>query len=96
MLQPIMTKIAGRFQVTVPPEIRNLFDLQEGDLLQWDFDEPTGQIHLQPKRAQLLTPLVTGLVNKVRAEMAKEEAAAEKTAAVAKTKHRMVARAGAE
>ncbi len=90
MSQPIVTKIAGRFQVTVPPEIRNLFDLQEGDLLQWDFDEPTGRIHLLPKRAQLLTPLVNALVGKVRAEREMELAAA------AKKKNKMVAQAGAQ
>jgi len=71
MFRPIMTKIAGKFQVTVPPEIRELFDLQEGDLLQWDFDEPSSQILLAPKRAQLITPVIRRLVGDARTERAK-------------------------
>jgi AbrB family looped-hinge helix DNA binding protein len=86
MFRPIMTKIAGKFQVTVPPEIRELFDLQEGDLLQWDFDEPSTRILLAPKRAQLITPVIRRLVGDVRAERAKE--------AVEKQPRQKVARAG--
>jgi AbrB family looped-hinge helix DNA binding protein len=89
MFRPIITKIVAKFQVTVPPEIRKLFDLREGDLLQWDFDEASSQIVLQPKRATLLSPVVRRLVNEARAgENEKKEDAAAKIAA------KKVARAG--
>ena len=55
-MRPITTKIVSKFQVTVPPEIREIFDLQEGDLLEWSFDEATAQIRVIAKRAQLITP----------------------------------------
>ena len=91
MFRPVMTKIVGKFQVTVPPEIRELFDLQEGDLLQWDFDEPRTQIILAPKRAQLISPSVRKLVGDARAERAKaakapEEAPAKKVARAGTTR----------
>ena len=53
--RPVLTKIAGKFQVTVPPEIRSLFALREGDLLEWSFDPKTSLLVVTPKRAQLIT-----------------------------------------
>jgi AbrB family looped-hinge helix DNA binding protein len=54
-MRPVLTKVAGKFQVTVPPEVRALFDLREGDLLEWSFDPSDSRLTLTPKRAQLLT-----------------------------------------
>ena len=70
MERPVTTRILGKFQVTVPPEIRNIFDLQEGDLLDWKFDEGSGEIRVIAKRARLLTPRVMELVEKSRKERA--------------------------
>jgi len=86
MSKAIITKIAAKFQVTVPPEIRGIFDLQEGDLFQWEFDEPNAQLLLIPKRAQLLTPMVKNFIGGLRAkrEKAREEAAKEPQKIVAK------------
>ena len=95
MFRPIVTKIVAKFQVTVPPEIRNLFDLREGDLLQWDFDESSSQIVLLPKRAQLLSPIVRKLVGEDRAEKAEKAAKTpEAEAATEVPSRRKVARAG--
>lgn len=94
MFRPIITKIVAKFQVTVPPEIRDLFDLHEGDLLQWNFDEASSQIILQPKRATLLSPVVRRLVGEARGEKSQKPAAlAEAEAATAEPVKR-VARAG--
>ena len=57
-LRPLKTTIVGKFQITVPLEIREMFDLQEGDVFEWNFDEDTGRISLLPMRPQLLTPRV--------------------------------------
>jgi len=70
MERPVTTRILGKFQVTVPPEIRDIFDLQEGDLLDWKFDERSGEIRVIAKRAQLLTPRVMELVEQSRKERA--------------------------
>jgi bifunctional DNA-binding transcriptional regulator/antitoxin component of YhaV-PrlF toxin-antitoxin module len=70
MERPVTTRILGKFQVTVPPEIRNIFDLQEGDLLDWKFDEQSGEIRVVAKRARVLTPRVMELVEKSRKERA--------------------------
>jgi bifunctional DNA-binding transcriptional regulator/antitoxin component of YhaV-PrlF toxin-antitoxin module len=70
MKQAITTRIVGKFQTTVPPEIREIFDLREGDLLDWMFDNRTGEISLIPKRAQLITPQVLDLVEKSKARKA--------------------------
>jgi bifunctional DNA-binding transcriptional regulator/antitoxin component of YhaV-PrlF toxin-antitoxin module len=72
MPQPILTRIAGTFQATVPPEMREIFELQEGDLLQWDFDEANARILLLPKRAQVLTPVMRKAIDEVRAERSKK------------------------
>ena len=66
-MRPITTRIVSKFQVTVPPEIREIFDLQEGDLLEWDFDAATGEMRLIAKRAQLITPRVLELVEESKA-----------------------------
>jgi AbrB family looped-hinge helix DNA binding protein len=65
-MRPVTTRIVGKFQVTVPPEIREIFGLQEGDLLEWIFDEASQQIRLIAKRAQLITPQTVELANKSR------------------------------
>ncbi len=66
-MSPVTTRIVGKFQITVPPEIREIYDLQIGDLLEWTYDEATGQIHLAAKRAQLITPRVLELENELDA-----------------------------
>lgn len=75
-LKPIVTKIAGKYQVTVPPEIRDLFDLREGDLFEWSFDESAEAIRVIPKRAQLLTPQVRSEIDKLRQERFQQAQAA--------------------
>ena len=57
-MKPAVAKIAAKFQVTVPPEVRNLYDLQEGDLLEWKFDNESGVLTVEPKRAALLSPVL--------------------------------------
>lgn len=74
MSRPILTRIAGKFQVTVPTEIRELFELREGDLFQWEYDEASSEIRLLPKRAQLLTPQTRKQIEAVRAAMDKADA----------------------
>jgi len=54
----VTTAIVGKFQVTVPQEIRDLFGLQLGDVFEWKFDAAKGHIALTPMRAQLLTPVL--------------------------------------
>jgi len=75
-MRPATTKIVGKFQVTVPPEIREIFDLQEGDLLEWSFDEATAQIRVVAKRAQLITPRLLELVEESKAARRRETAVA--------------------
>ena len=70
MEREVLTRIAERFQVTVPPEFRDLFDLRVGDLFDWRLDEPTGEIRLLAKRAQLITPQVREKVRAARARQA--------------------------
>ncbi len=72
--KPIVTRIAGKYQVTVPPEIRDIFNLREGDLFQWNFDGASGELHIIPQRAQLLTPQIRLEVEKLR-ESRKQAAA---------------------
>jgi bifunctional DNA-binding transcriptional regulator/antitoxin component of YhaV-PrlF toxin-antitoxin module len=69
------TRIVGKFQVTVPPEIREIFDLQQGDLLEWSFDEATSEIRITAKRAQLITPRVLELAEKSKAAQDRAKAA---------------------
>jgi len=80
-MRPITTKIVGKFQVTVPPEIREIFELQEGDLLEWSFDEATAQIRVVAKRAHLITPRLLELVEESKAARRREIAAAAPRAA---------------
>ena len=70
--RPITTKIAGKFQVTVPVEIRDEFGLQEGDLLEWNLDRETSALIILPKRAQLITPRIREQVRELRARRAKK------------------------
>jgi len=65
-MHPVTTRIVGKFQVTVPPEIREIFGLQEGDLLEWIFEEASQQIRLVAKRAQLITPQTLEVASKSR------------------------------
>jgi AbrB family looped-hinge helix DNA binding protein len=55
-MKPAVAKIAAKFQITVPVEVRNLYGLEEGDLLEWRFDEGSNQLTIEPKRAALLSP----------------------------------------
>lgn len=52
----VVTRIVSKFQVTVPQEVRDVYDLREGDLFEWHFDAEHGHLIVIPKRAQLLTP----------------------------------------
>jgi AbrB family looped-hinge helix DNA binding protein len=65
-MKPVLTKVLAKFQLTIPQEIRTAFGLVEGDLLEWNMDSSTGIITIIPKRAQLLTPLGTDLVEAVK------------------------------
>jgi bifunctional DNA-binding transcriptional regulator/antitoxin component of YhaV-PrlF toxin-antitoxin module len=87
-MQPITTRIVGKFQVTVPPEVREIFGLLEGDLLEWTFDEASGQIRLIAKRAQLITPRVLELVEKSKASRVAATPAAPQTSTPAALKQR--------
>jgi bifunctional DNA-binding transcriptional regulator/antitoxin component of YhaV-PrlF toxin-antitoxin module len=64
---PVTTRIVGKYQTTVPPEIREIYNLQVGDLLEWTFDKASGEIHLIAKRAQLITPRVRELEDEIEA-----------------------------
>ncbi len=61
-MKPAVAKIAAKFQVTVPVEVRNLYDLREGDLLEWTFDGERKQLTVEPKRAALLSPALDQFV----------------------------------
>jgi bifunctional DNA-binding transcriptional regulator/antitoxin component of YhaV-PrlF toxin-antitoxin module len=78
-MQPITTRIVGKFQVTVPPEVREIFGLLEGDLLEWTFYEASSQIRLIAKRAQLITPRVLKLVEKSKSSRGPATPAAAQT-----------------
>ena len=78
-MNPTTSRIVGKFQVTVPPEIREIFDLQQGDLLEWNFDEATSEIRITAKRAQLITPRVLELAEKSKAAQARAKAAPQAT-----------------
>ena len=62
MERAITTRIVGKFQTTVPPEIRDIYDLREGDLLDWRFDQASGEVRVIAKRAQMITPQVRDMV----------------------------------
>jgi len=72
MTRPVTTKIAGKFQVTVPVEIRDVFGLKEGDLLEWNFDPEKSSLVVLPKRAQLITPQIKRQVRELRARRARK------------------------
>jgi bifunctional DNA-binding transcriptional regulator/antitoxin component of YhaV-PrlF toxin-antitoxin module len=76
MIRPIVTKITGKFQVTVPPEIREIYELMEGDLLEWRYNSQTEQLVVCPKRAHLLTPKVKREMDEIRAERARNRVSA--------------------
>lgn len=54
----VVSRIASKWQVTVPVEVRELFGMQEGDFFEWEFDAETQRLFVVPKRAQLLTPQI--------------------------------------
>ena len=66
MPKSALTKIAGKFQVTVPPEVRSSFGLKEGDLLEWTLEDKTAAVSIVPKRAQLITPLVRETAERIK------------------------------
>ena len=53
-LRPVLTKIVGKFQTTIPPEVRNIFNLREGDLLEWSYSPDVQGLVVVPKRPQSL------------------------------------------
>jgi bifunctional DNA-binding transcriptional regulator/antitoxin component of YhaV-PrlF toxin-antitoxin module len=69
---PATTRIVSKFQVTVPPEIRQIFDLREGDLFEWDFDAATNEIRVIAKRAEMITPQIRELEEQVKSRRAAE------------------------
>jgi AbrB family looped-hinge helix DNA binding protein len=71
-MESITTRIVGKFQVTVPPEIREIFGLKIGDLLEWTLDKKSGEIHLIAKRAQLITPRIEALSRSIEARQSKK------------------------
>lgn len=73
----ILTRIAAKFQVTVPIPIREIFDLREGDLFQWEFDAAEGKLYLVPKRAQMLTPRTQSAIGEARTRRKQAETPAE-------------------
>lgn len=75
MEKEVMTRIAEKYQVTVPPEFRDLYDLRVGDLFHWRYDEGSQEIRLIPKRAQLLSPQVRSFVGERRAAWEQKRAA---------------------
>lgn len=69
--RPIVTKIVSKFQTTIPPEMREIYGLREGDLIEWSFSVQTSKLVLSPKRAHLLTPQVKAEIEDIKAERAK-------------------------
>lgn len=51
----VVSRIASKWQITVPVEVRELFGMQEGDFFEWEFDAQARRLYVVPKRAQLLT-----------------------------------------
>jgi AbrB family looped-hinge helix DNA binding protein len=64
--RPIVTRITNKFQITVPQEVRDLFDLREGDLFEWSFDPAQSRLIIVPKRAQLLSPQIREKIDRER------------------------------
>ena len=75
------TRIAEKFQVTVPPDFRNLYGLRIGDHFEWAFHPETGGILLTPKRAQLLNPQTMEWMNE-RAVARRQAAAGKQVSAI--------------
>lgn len=75
VVRPILTKIVGngKFQLTIPPQIRELYGLRDGDVMEWNFDPERGEIVLRPKRAQLITPRLLREARKMASEPVEEE-----------------------
>lgn len=69
--RPIVSKIANKFQITVPGEIRAIFDLREGDFFEWILNKKDLTLTLVPKRPQLITPLLDQQVLAERSQRAK-------------------------
>jgi len=44
------TKVTRHYQVTIPADVRNKAAIEEGDVLQVDYDEDSGTIRLMPPR----------------------------------------------
>jgi bifunctional DNA-binding transcriptional regulator/antitoxin component of YhaV-PrlF toxin-antitoxin module len=80
MPQTILTRIAAKFQVTVPIPIREIFDLREGDVFQWEFNPAEAKLYLVPKRAQLLTPRAQTAIGESRARRKQADTPAEVSA----------------
>ena len=68
-MKPTAAKITGKFQLTVPPEVRDLYGLQEGDLLEWSFDEERQHLVVEPKRAALISPMLDQRVAEAKRRM---------------------------
>lgn len=56
LLRPIVTTIRNGLQVTVPPEVRDLYGLVDGDIFEWEFRRETNTLALSPKRIHVLKP----------------------------------------
>jgi bifunctional DNA-binding transcriptional regulator/antitoxin component of YhaV-PrlF toxin-antitoxin module len=93
MPQTILTRIATKFQVTVPIPIREIFDLREGDLFQWEFNAAEAKLYLVPKRAQMLTPHTQAAIGESRARRKQVEVPAQTEAEAASDKKKIAAHA---
>jgi len=52
----VVSRVVNRYQTTIPREVRELYDLREGDILEWHYDRHSQVLSVTPKRAQLLAP----------------------------------------
>jgi bifunctional DNA-binding transcriptional regulator/antitoxin component of YhaV-PrlF toxin-antitoxin module len=91
--ETILTRIAAKFQVTVPIPIREIFDLREGDLFQWEFDAAEAKLYLVPKRAQMLTPHTQAAIGESRTRRKQVEPPAQTEAEVAPDRKKIAAHA---
>jgi bifunctional DNA-binding transcriptional regulator/antitoxin component of YhaV-PrlF toxin-antitoxin module len=73
MEKPIPTMIVGKFQVTVPPDVRKLYQLREGDILEWHFDQANGRLTIVPKRAELITPQIENEMREIKQQRARDK-----------------------
>jgi AbrB family looped-hinge helix DNA binding protein len=83
MSTAILTRIATKFQITVPTQIREIFDLREGDLFEWIFNQADGTVNLIPKRAQLITPLTAKITQESRERRRQIKSESQQTAKIA-------------